>query len=138
MSRRHEESNIQQGLIKWWHLAHNGLNVKDEFALMAFPLGGKRSLITGAIMKAEGARAGTPDMFLAVARGGYHGLWIELKTKTGIVSDAQKQFLLMLKNHGYCAVIMRGFDDAKHMIEDYLALRCQPAKLACETSLRDL
>lgn len=36
--------------------------------LFAIPDGGRRDAVTGAHLKAEGVRAGVPDMFLAVPR----------------------------------------------------------------------
>lgn len=40
---------------------------------------GKRSARNGAALKRMGLRKGFPDLFFPYARGGYHGLFIELK-----------------------------------------------------------
>ena len=46
--------------------------------LFAIPDGGRRDAVTGAHLKAEGVRAGGPDMFLAVPRQNAPGLFPEL------------------------------------------------------------
>ena len=54
------------------------------------PNEGKRSKATGGILKAQGMMAGAPDivLFLPVGRV----ICFELKSKTGRMSDAQKDF----------------------------------------------
>lgn len=116
---RYNESAIQRSLMTWWDAAHKGLNVRREL-LMAFPLQGARTPINGARMKAEGMRKGTPDMFLAVPRGHYGGLWIELKTLTGRLTSEQHTMLCLLIGAGYHAVVARGWDQARAEIETYL------------------
>jgi hypothetical protein len=61
--------------------------------LYAVPSGGDRHPIVAAKMRAEGVRAGVPDYCLPVARGGYHGLYIELKTATGYASREQRDLM---------------------------------------------
>lgn len=89
---------------------------------MAFPLQGIRSPISGARMKAEGMRAGTPDMFLAVERGGFHGLWLELKSPDGLPTESQVTMLQVLRDHGYDANLVYGFEQAQRAIVNYLSL----------------
>lgn len=117
---RYNESKSQQALMQWWRIAHRGLGIPYEELLMAFPLQGARSPQNGARMKAEGMRKGTPDLLLAVPRGGYSGMWIELKTLDGRVSEEQKAMLARLIGSGYHAVIARGWDQARQEIESYL------------------
>ena len=101
-------------------MAHRGLGVPWEELLFAIPNGGRRDLITAAILKAEGVRAGAPDLFLAVPRGGYAGLFIELKTACGRVREEQKEFHARLIGAGYWATVARGWDQARQEIEGYL------------------
>jgi hypothetical protein len=49
--------------------------------LYAIPNGGKRDKITAARLKAEGVKAGTPDLHLPHARSGYHSLYVEMKAE---------------------------------------------------------
>lgn len=83
---------------------------------------GKRSPAAGAMLKRIGLRPGFPDLMLPVARGGYHGLFIELKiTDGGRVSDAQREWLRALNRQGYLAVVCYGWQDASGVIMRYLS-----------------
>jgi hypothetical protein len=62
------ESKLQIAMVKWF-----GYFYPKRF-LCAIPNGGNRSPITGAIIKAEGTRAGVADLFLMEAIKGFHGL----------------------------------------------------------------
>jgi hypothetical protein len=66
-------------------------------------------------------KAGVPDLFLAIPRGGYSGMFIEMKRITGgIVSEAQKEWHRRLTENGYKVVVCRGFDVAKEEVIKYL------------------
>ena len=85
------------------------------------PNGGARRKSEAARLKAEGVKPGVPDIFLPVARGPWHGLFIELKRqKGGKVSDAQKNWISDLLNQGYLAEVAYGWKEAAALIEDYL------------------
>lgn len=97
--------------------------------LFAIPNGGSRGdsvksrVITGARLKAEGVKAGVPDIYLAVARNGYHGLYIELKrVKGGRLEDDQIRWLNSLNAQGYRAVVCFGWNDARDVICRYLGV----------------
>lgn len=84
--------------------------------------GGYRTPIEAARFKAMGVKAGVPDIFLPVARSGYHGLFIELKRANGgRLSDAQRGWLEALRRCGYYAVMCHGWETARDVITDYLA-----------------
>lgn len=116
---KQSESREQQALIKWWDAACEDYEL-EPFDLMAFPLQGARTARNGARMKAEGMRAGTLDMFLAVPAGDYSGLWIELKAGKGRASPAQKSAIERLNQRGYLAVLCVGREEAQATIEEYL------------------
>lgn len=89
--------------------------------LFHIPNGGSRGKVEAARFKAEGVKAGVPDLFLPVARGDWHGLFIEMKRiKGGRVSEEQKKWLASLNEQGYLAQICRGWEEAAEMIADYL------------------
>lgn len=113
------ESDEQIALFRW---AAYETGVHPELGMMYhIPNERKCSAQQGARMKAEGRKSGVPDICLPVARGGYHGLYIELKrTKGGRVSDEQKGWLKALQRCGYRAEVCLGWDAARTVIMDYL------------------
>ncbi len=71
-----------------------------------------------------GLVSGAPDLFLYVARGGYHGCFIELKFGRNKLSPNQVQMLAELKAQGYyCVVVKDSVDAVMNTIRDYLAQR---------------
>ena len=68
-------------------------------------------------------KAGVPDIFLPVASGIYHGLFIEMKrAKGGTVSEAQNEWITRLIRQGYAVLVCHGADEAICMIREYLGL----------------
>jgi hypothetical protein len=88
----------------------------------AVPNGGLRDRVTGARLKREGALAGVPDLFFPNARGGYFGYYMEMKTAKGRLSEPQKIIIPMLESLGYKVDVCRGFNEAVHALDCYLAL----------------
>lgn len=112
----------QVSLMQWWSLQCRRFGIPEQL-LFAIPNGGQRNIITAKRMKDEGVRAGIPDLFLAVPRGKFHGLFVEMKkTRGGVVSDAQKACMQMLSNNGYCVTVCHGFMDAQEAVKGYLSL----------------
>nr|WP_249649897.1 VRR-NUC domain-containing protein [Pectobacterium carotovorum] len=70
--------------------------------------------------KRLGIRAGVPDLFLALPRGGYAGLLIEMKTKCGKLSAQQEVWLKRLEDAGYRIVCCFGVEQATKCICGYL------------------
>lgn len=89
--------------------------------LFAVPNGGDRHKIVAAKMKAEGVKPGVPDYMLPVARGGFNGLAIELKSLTGYASKEQKEWIAALREQGWRAEVCRGGDKAWDVVRDYLS-----------------
>lgn len=117
MDAEHRE---QVALMQWWALACRSYGVPESM-LFAIPNGGRRDPVTGARLKAEGVRAGIPDLFLAVPRCGHGGLFIEMKkAHGGRVSDAQTVCLGQLERMGYRVAVCHGWEKAREAIEAYL------------------
>lgn len=126
MSKPISESQIQRAVIRWWGFAHRGLGVASESRLFSIPNGGKRSIITASIMKAEGARKGAVDFMLLVPRGGYHGLLLEMKRPGGQLTPEQKQFLKDHLDDGYGTAVCFTSEQAINVITFYLRLPAKP------------
>lgn len=86
----------------------------------AIPNGGKRDIRTATKIKNEGGLSGVPDIFLPVARGFYHGLYIEMKIAGGHLSDNQKDFIKGVKAEGFQVVTKWSHKEAIECLEDYL------------------
>lgn len=87
------------------------------------PNGGSRDKAEAAHLKRQGVKPGVPDICLPVSRKKYHGLYIELKRRSGgVVSEAQGWMLDALRKQGYRVAICFGCDDAWKEISSYLDL----------------
>ena len=81
--------------------------------LFAIPNGGARSSITGALLKAEGVKAGVWDLELPIlapyrtSESKYHGLRIEVKTTGGRLTVEQAEFGIFLDYQGSAISICR-------------------------------
>lgn len=126
--RSQEESQMQRALMQWWHAQHRAFGV-SELMLFSIPNGGARTAVTGAILKAEGARKGAPDLMLAVPRYRRevwkdevweHGLFLELKRRDGRLSPEQEVFHSLLRQQGYKVVVVWSLTEAINEITTYL------------------
>jgi hypothetical protein len=84
--------------------------------------GGARTAIEGAILKACGVRAGTPDLIL-IKHGRTYGL--ELKADKGRVSPAQTKAQEEMRAAGVTVAVATGIDDALAQLEAWQLLRGQ-------------
>jgi len=116
--RRDTEHKHQVALFLW--TAYQSRRWPELNLLFAIPNGGARDKITGQRLKAEGVKAGVPDMLLPVARGPYHGFFIELKAPDGSPSDKQEQWVEDLRAQGYKAEVIYGWMDARDGLIAYL------------------
>ncbi|EHQ92164.1 VRR-NUC domain-containing protein [Desulfosporosinus youngiae] len=117
----HRESDEQQALFQWAKLME--VQYPELSLLHSIPNGGKRNAREAARLKKEGAKAGVSDIFLPVARGGFHGLYIEFKVKGGKLSDNQTWWLEETTKQGYYSTVCFGWIEASEVIQKYLARR---------------
>lgn len=118
--RRLSEAEEQTAFFRWIEWARHLAPELDLF--FHVPNGGSRNKVEAGRLKAQGVRAGVPDLCLPVARGGFHGLFIELKVDGGRPSAAQKEWLRLLAAQGYRAEICVGWLAAARTACDYLQL----------------
>jgi len=74
-------------------------------------------------MKREGLKTGASDLFIALPRGGFSGLWIEMKAtgKTACsVSSDQRDHLDLMAEVGYSSHWCAGRDSAIETIKQYM------------------
>ena len=114
------ESAEQKAFFRWWHLVHGRW---PNLVCFAIPNGGRRDAVTGSRLKAEGVKAGVPDIFLAKSASGKHGLFIEMKTARGRVSESQRNLFPLLEAQGYGVAVCRGWREAAEAVTAYLENR---------------
>lgn len=114
------EAQEQTALFRWAEIV--GKTHPELRLLYHCPNGGSRNAIEAARFKAQGVKAGVPDIFLPCARSGFHGLYIELKRrKGGRVSEEQRAMIKALTAQGYRAEVCKGWEDAARIITEYLS-----------------
>lgn len=91
------------------------------------PNGGLRQKATAARMKAEGVKAGVPDLCLPVPAHGFHGLYIEMKKRdhSNGLSRLQRNWIDMLREQGYKAEVAYGADEAIDILCEYLSIESE-------------
>lgn len=116
------EAEEQTALFNWAEFAQAQY---PELALLYHvPNGGSRNRIEAARLKGQGVKPGVPDICLPVPRGGYHGMYIELKRQRGgKLSNEQKLWLTALGGQGYKCLVCFGADEAEREITKYLRLK---------------
>ena len=131
------EHSEQHALVQWCKLMEP--QIPELGLLFAIPNGGFRHWKTAAYLKAEGVKAGIPDLFLAVASleaprltwdeirqrparpVDYYGLFIEMKRPGGAPpTKIQMATMSRLRGQGYEVQVCYGFDEAKAVILRYL------------------
>ena len=92
----------------------------------AIPNGGSRDVVTSGRLKAEGVRAGVWDVFIHVARGQWHGMYIEFKVpkrrveKRGGLTEDHRAFGLAVHQEGYCTAVCYTWEEAIAHTLEYL------------------
>jgi len=91
--------------------------------IFSIPNSGARSFGALAWYKAEGMAKGVPDIFVAIAAKGHHGLFIEMKRMDGGYEDLSKEQIAWsrrLSKAGYTVVVAFGAMDAIRITRNYL------------------
>lgn len=108
------ESFEQKQLIQWCRTRPWG---QFLFHIPNESIGGQGWIIRNRQM---GCKRGVPDLMLPIPMHGYHGLFIEMKTESGRVSEYQKRWQGALNEFGYKAVVCKDWEDAKNVLEEYM------------------
>jgi len=115
--------NQHQALVVKWSQQEAIRSKWPELKLL-FHIPNERicSVQQGANLKRMGVKRGVPDLCLPVARGAYHGLFIEMKTESGTATSDQKWWGDQLKEQGYMWAVCKGWESAVKLLEIYLNL----------------
>ncbi|MBY6973053.1 UNVERIFIED_ORG: nuclease [Clostridium botulinum] len=112
------ESQEQTCLFQW--AGYQQVEFEELKLLHHVPNGGKRDKRTAVGLKRQGVKAGVPDVVLPCGRGGYFGLYIELKVGKNKTSDNQKQWIRDLKEQNYLVEICYGWREAAEVLLNYI------------------
>lgn len=108
------ESDIQKSCVRWFNLQY------PQRIIFAIPNGGKRDKREAAKLKAEGVVKGVHDLFIASPSGNESkGLFIEMKTQIGRLSNEQKEFSICVVMDGYNCAIARSLDEFMKIVKDF-------------------
>lgn len=110
--------HAHQAAVMQWCAIEGRTRLTRLEMLFAIPNGGDRQASVAASLKAEGVKAGVPDLMLPVPRGAYAGLWIEMKKpsermkRNGGRSDKQVEWHKKLVEQRYAVVVAYGWQAA--------------------------
>jgi hypothetical protein len=107
------ESDEQIGFVNWFEGAFTGVRI------FHIPNGGHRAISVAKKLKAEGVKAGVPDLYVPAWK-----LWIEMKrTKGGRLSAEQKEWIAYLTGLGDSVIVGNGATDASRQVLAFLKVR---------------
>lgn len=113
---RHIEDDIQTACIRWFRLQY------PNRIIFHIPNGGRRNIREAARLKKQGVLAGVPDLFIPEPIN-YFGLFIEMKSPDGKLSENQKLLFPQLRDRGYRVEICRSLAEFMDVIQHYLGVR---------------
>ena len=118
---KHIESAYQTQVVEWSRWAHKANPSRYPMLNMLHcSLNGvKLSGTQAKVAKGQGMLSGVPDLFLPVPKNGYHGLFIEMKSEKGRVTENQHWFLSNADSLGYKTVVCYSAKEAISAIEAY-------------------
>ena len=101
------EAQIQAAIVDW-------LTRCVRCRVAAIPNGGKRGFAAQRKVKQEGLSKGAPDIIVAYHDGSEpRTLWIEVKSKTGVLRPEQRQWRDDLQAMGHDHIVAKSLDDVR-------------------------
>ena len=91
--------------------------------MFAIPNGGHRHISVAKKLKAEGVKSGVPDILLPAARGGYHGLFVEMKSGKNKPTPVQEKWHAALRQEAFHVEVCYGWVNAAEVIKKYLKIK---------------
>lgn len=114
--RNSPESDIQKAFFQWLEYQYPEIRKVTT----ATGHGGSRHLLEAIRLKKEGLTAGFPDIACYFPKNGYHGLFIEMKSKNGVLSDKQRDKINLLIENGYKVFVVKTLHDAINNFKEYI------------------
>jgi len=113
------EAIEQAKVVAWARWAHRSGKYPNLDLLHCSLNGVKLSALQATKSKQQGMLSGVPDLFLPVPIGGYHGLFIEMKSEKGRLTENQQWFLSNAESLGYKTAVCYSAKEAIDAIEAY-------------------
>jgi len=127
------EEDIHKAVVDW---ADRQATTRPAlYSLFHVPNGGSRHTAEAEKLRQMGTRQGVPDLLLPVPAtapevdGTFNGLALELKSPGGRLRPKQAWWLSTLQSAGWAIAIGWTFEEAKTLIQDYLAGEHEPQEL---------
>lgn len=106
------EAREQEAFIEWCEW--------NKVLIFAIPNGGSRHPAEAMNLKRQGVKAGVPDLFIPIASGEYHGLFIEMKYGKNKPTESQRLWIEVLKRQGYETAVCWSCGEAITTTTNYL------------------
>lgn len=131
-ARKHTERDAQTALFKFlreWQERYpdlKGINASMNGAFFGYD---SAAPIRAAQAVAAGMLPGVWDIHVPLPRfdpavgGSIHGMYIEMKSATGRLTEEQERFGAAMKRRGYVCVVARSWEEAARAIVDYAGIR---------------
>ncbi len=116
------EAEQQEAVIDWCNTMALNPEYKDLEFIYHCPNGGSRNKAEANNLKRQGVKAGVPDLFLPVGRGGYFGLYIEMKWGKNTPTEEQIIWLKFLREHNYACWVVHSAKVAIDCLEQYIKM----------------
>ena len=119
---KQREAILQKNCVRWFRFQFPKLKMLLVSSVNGAMLQGtpEQRAKSWKRLESEGAVPGVSDLFLFVARGGYHGLCIEMKIEGNDQSPKQKEWEALVVEQNYKYVVCKTFDQFEKTILEYL------------------
>lgn len=114
------EHTTQKAFFEWAQVMQGKIPELD--LLYAVPNGGQRHPAVAKKLKAEGVKAGIPDVQWAIARGGFVGLAIEFKDGANNPTKDQRERMTRLQQEGWCVCVCWDWQAAARTVQGYAGM----------------
>ena len=108
------ETRMQIDLVAWMRKEYPGMLFTSTQA------GDRRSKLAAIMMKRMGYTNGTPDLLIFEPRANYCGLFLELKSPDGRLSDDQRVWAQKARDTGYLYHPAFRLEEVKSVVKQYL------------------
>ena len=119
---KQREAILQKNCVRWFRFQFPKLKMLLVSSVNGAMLQGtpEQRAKSWKRLESEGAVPGVSDLFLFVARGGFHGLCIEMKIEGNDQSPKQKDFEALVTEQNYKYVVCKSFDSFEKTILEYV------------------